>query len=175
MFAPRACPAGHAHPVRSPGGDELPGHAKSDLVGYRGAEGIVSSSQQPPAGQQDGHALSVVRIIDAPPEAIFDAFIALYDSQRPDWVTGSQLDLRPGGRWSVTFQVPDVPAFREERVVTAVERPHRLAYDMTAVYSDAPSFSTTVEVTIEAVPNGQRVRLVQQGFPAMEARDDFAG
>jgi uncharacterized protein YndB with AHSA1/START domain len=116
-----------------------------------------------------------VRVIDAPPEAIFDAFIALYDSQRPDWVTGAQLDLRPGGRWSVAFQVPDGPAFREERVITSVGRPHRLAYDVTAVYSDAPGFSTTVEVTIEAVPGGQRVRLVQQGFPTMETRDDFAG
>ena len=65
--------------------------------------------------------------MDAPPEAIFDAFIALYDSRRPDWVTSSQLDLRPGGHWSVAFQVPDGPAFREERVITAVERPHRLA------------------------------------------------
>ena len=135
----------------------------------------MSGSQQSPAGQYGGHALSVERIIAAPPEAIFDAFVALYDSQRPDWVTGSQLDLRPGGRWSVAFQVPDGPAFREERVITSVGRPHRLAYDVTAVYSDAPGFSTTVEVTIEAVPGGQRVRLVQQGFPTMQARDDFAG
>ena len=52
----------------------------------------------------NGHALSVERVIDARPEAIFDAFVAMYDSQRPDWVTGSQLDLRPGGRWSVDFQ-----------------------------------------------------------------------
>ena len=87
----------------------------------------------------------------------------------------SQLDLRPGGRWSVAFQVPDGPAFREERVITAVERPGRLAYDMTAVYQDAPGFSTTVEVTIETVPDGNRVRLVQHGFPTPGARDDFAG
>ncbi len=133
------------------------------------------NSDQSPAGQHDGHALGVERIIDAPPEAIFDAFIALYDSQRPDWVTDSQLDLRPGGRWSVAFQVPDGPAFREERVITAVERPHRLAYDMTAVYTDAPGFSTTVEVTIEAGPDGHRLRLVQQGFPTVQARDVFAG
>jgi uncharacterized protein YndB with AHSA1/START domain len=133
------------------------------------------NSDQSPAGQHEGHALDVERIIDAPPEAIFDAFIALYDSQRPDWVTGSQLDLRPGGRWLVAFQVPDGPAFREERVITAVERPHRLAYDMTAVYDNAPGFSTTVEVTIEAVPGGHRVRLVQQGFPTVQARDVFAG
>jgi uncharacterized protein YndB with AHSA1/START domain len=135
----------------------------------------MTDSQQPPAGQYGGRALSVERIIDAPPEAIFDAFIALYDSQRPACVIGSQLDLRPGGRWSVAFQVPDGPAFREERVITAVERPGRLAYGMTAVYENAPGFSTTVEVTIQAAPDGHRVRLVQQGFPTMEARDDFAG
>jgi uncharacterized protein YndB with AHSA1/START domain len=131
-------------------------------------------SDQSPASQPGRHALDVERIIDAPPEVIFDAFIALYDSQRPDWVTDAQLDLRPGGRWSVAFQVPDGPAFREERLITAVERPHRLAYDMTAVYADAPGFSTTVEVTIRAVPDGHRVRLVQQGFPTVQARDDFA-
>ena len=28
-------------------------------------------------------------MIEAEPEAIFDGFIAMYDSQRPDWVTGS--------------------------------------------------------------------------------------
>ena len=109
---------------------------------------------------QDGHALSVERVIDAPPDVIFDAFIAMYDSRRPDWVTDSQLDLRPGGRWSVAFQVPDGPAFREERVITAVERPHRLAYDMSAVYEDAPGFATKVEITVAAVPlSGRCARL----------------
>ena len=58
----------------------------------------MSDNQQSPAGQDGRHTLRVERIIAAPPEAIFDAFIALYDTQRPDWVTGSQLDLRPGGR-----------------------------------------------------------------------------
>ena len=135
----------------------------------------MNSSQRSAAGHHDGHALSVERIIDAPAETIFDAFIAMYDSQRPPWVTGSQLDLRPGGRWSVDFQVPDGPAFREERVITALERPHRLAYDMTAVYEDAPGLSTIVDITIEAVLDGHRLRLVQQGFPTAATRDDFAG
>jgi uncharacterized protein YndB with AHSA1/START domain len=143
--------------------------------GYRATGGIVGGNPQSPAGQHDQHALSAERVIDARPEAIFDAFVALYDSQRPDWVTDSRLDLRPGGRWSVAFQVPNGPAFREERVITAVERPHRLAYDMTAVYEDAPGFDTTVEVTIEPTPDGQRVRLVQRGFPTVAARDEFAG
>ena len=128
----------------------------------------MNSIQRSSAGQRGGHALSVERIIGAPPEALFDAFVGLYDSQRPDWVTGSDLDLRPGGRWTVTFQVPDGPAFREDRVITAVERPRLLAYNVTAVYDDAPGFSTTVEITFGAVPNGHRVRLVQQGFPTVQ-------
>jgi uncharacterized protein YndB with AHSA1/START domain len=130
------------------------------------------SNGQPPV---NGHALSVDRVIDAEPEAIFDGFIAMYDSQRPDWVTGSELDLRPGGRWTVDFQVPNGPAFREERLITAVERPGRLAYGMRAIYSDAPVFATSVEVTIAPAASGQRVRLTQRGFPTAEARDEFAG
>ena len=91
--------------------------------------------------QPDGHALSSERTIGASAAAIFDAFIALYDSQRPDWVTGSQLDLRPGGRWIVGFQVPDGPAFREDRILTIVERPRRIAYDMRVIQNGAARFS----------------------------------
>lgn len=135
----------------------------------------MNGDQRSMSRQHDGHALSVERVIDAPAGAIFDSFVALYDSQRPEWVTSSQLDLRPGGHWSVAFQVPDGPAFREERVITAVERPRRLAYEMTAVYGHAPGFATSVEVTIEAVPDGHRIRLVRSGFPATGAGVDFAG
>jgi uncharacterized protein YndB with AHSA1/START domain len=137
-------------------------------------EDIVNENQQSPPDSHQGHSLDVERTIHAPAEAIFDAFIALYDSERPDWVTDSRLDLRPGGRWSVGFQVPNEPPFREERVITAVERPHRLAY-ATTVVSDASSFDATVEVTIAALADGHLIRLIQQGFPTVEARDEFAG
>jgi uncharacterized protein YndB with AHSA1/START domain len=90
-------------------------------------------------------------------------------------VTDSELDLRPGGRWAVAFQVPNGPAFREERILTVVDRPHRIAYDMQAIYDEAPGFGTRVDVTIEAVADRHRIRLVQQGFPTVESRDDFAG
>lgn len=120
------------------------------------------------------HALDVERVIDAPAASIFDAFIAMYDSERPDWVTDSQLDLRPAGRWSVAFQVPDGPAFREERVITTLEPPHRLDYVTTTIYEDAPTIATTVHVSIDAVTGGHRIRLTQTGFPTIEARDEFA-
>jgi uncharacterized protein YndB with AHSA1/START domain len=136
-------------------------------------EGTVNASGKPQQG--DGYALRVERVIQAVPETIFDAFIALYDSQRPDWVTDSQLDLREGGRWMVAFQVPDGPGFREERILTAVERPHRIAYEMQASYEDGSGLATSVDVTIEAAPGGHRIRLAQRGFPTAQARDDFAG
>jgi uncharacterized protein YndB with AHSA1/START domain len=151
-----------------------PGGRSPSWLGTERQE-VVVSSNQPPTGQRDGHSLTVERFISAAPEVIFDAFIALYDSQRPDWVTDSRLDLRPGGRWLVAFQVPDGPAFREERLITKVERPRRLAYDMTALYENGPAFSTAVEFTVEGAPDGNRVRLVQRGFPAAETRDEFAG
>lgn len=120
-------------------------------------------------------ALSAERVIAAPAEAIFYAFVALYDSDRPAWVTASELDLRPGGRWNVAFAVPDGPEFREQRTLTVVEAPRRIAYDAQHIYSDAPSFGTSVDVTIDEVPGGQRIRLVQEGFPTQQVRDDFAG
>jgi uncharacterized protein YndB with AHSA1/START domain len=121
------------------------------------------------------HSLDVDRVIAADAETVFDAFVALYDRDRPDWVTDSRLDLRAGGRWAVAFQVPDGPAFREERVITALDRPRRLAYEMRAVFEDAPGFATTVEVTVEPAPGGNRVRLVQRGFETTRTRDEFAG
>jgi hypothetical protein len=48
--------------------------------------------------QGGGYGLTVERVINVAPEVVFDAFIALYDTERPDWVTDSQLDLRRGGR-----------------------------------------------------------------------------
>ena len=121
------------------------------------------------------YTLSVERTIDAPAERIFDGFIALYDGDRPDWVTSSRLDLRPGGRWDVSFQVPDGPAFREERVLTVLDRPRRLGYDMTAFYGPEPSLRTTVTVTVEPAGGAQRIRLDQAGFPDEQVRDTFAG
>jgi hypothetical protein len=44
----------------------------------------MNGDQRSVSGQHDGHALSVERVIDAPAQAIFDSFIALYDSQRPE-------------------------------------------------------------------------------------------
>ena len=91
------------------------------------------SNGQPPA---NGHALSVDRVIDAEPEAIFDGFIAMYDSQRPDWVTESELDLRPGGRWTVDFQVLSELASRMSAAwrISSSSMPRRPAVSMMTTF-----------------------------------------
>jgi uncharacterized protein YndB with AHSA1/START domain len=121
------------------------------------------------------HDLEVERRIEAAPARVFDAFIAVYDDDRPSWVVASELDLRVGGAWSVTFHPPGVEPFREERVITRLERPELLAYEMTAIGAGGrPSFDADVELSLEDHGSWTRARLVQHGFPTPDVRDEFA-
>ena len=120
------------------------------------------------------YGLSVERVSDATAVRLFDAFVGLYDRERPDWVTASELDLRPGGRWTVSFAVPDGDRFTEERVLTEVRPPDRLAYTMTAIFEDGATLDAAVEITIAATEPGNRFRLEQHGFPDHQTRDVFA-
>ena len=118
--------------------------------------------------------LTVEREVAAPPEDCFDAFVALYDSDRPEWVTESDLDLRVGGRWHVRFHPAPKPPFREERTVTDVHRGKELGYHA-RIQDDAghERFATQVLVTFEPTATGTSIRLTQTGFEDEAARDEF--
>jgi uncharacterized protein YndB with AHSA1/START domain len=75
----------------------------------------------------------------------------------------------------VVFHPPGLEAFTEDRVLSAVEPPHRLAYSMTALFGGQPGFSTEVELTFVPEGTGTRLVLTQRGFPDAATRDDFAG
>jgi uncharacterized protein YndB with AHSA1/START domain len=119
--------------------------------------------------------LSVEHPVDASPEDCFDAFVALYDSDRPDWVTGSELDLRVGGRWHVRFHPAPDPPFREERTLTDVHRGVELGYHA-RIQDDAghERFATRVLVTFAPGAGGTTLRLTQTGFDDEATRDEFA-
>ena len=108
---------------------------------------------------------AVEREIAASPEECFDAFVALYDSDRPEWVTESDLDLRVGGRWHVRFDpAPNAP-FREERTVTDVQRGEELGYHARIQDDEGHErFATQVLVRFEPSDAGTQVRLTQTGF-----------
>ena len=82
----------------------------------------------------------------------------------------AEIDLRPGGR--AFFRWDDLG---EESVATiaVVDPPHRFAFRWAIEglpEDDAPQ--TLVDVTLEPVPDGTRLRLVESGFA--EAADDVA-
>jgi uncharacterized protein YndB with AHSA1/START domain len=116
------------------------------------------------------HELHVERDVDGAPEQVYDAFLAVYDDPLPDWVLASRRDLRVGGTWDITFEPPGVAAFTEHRVLTVVDRPHRLQYTARI----AESFDTTVTFRTEQNGTVTRASLSQTGFPDPEVRDQFA-
>ena len=121
-----------------------------------------------------GHQLTAERVISGQPAAVFDGFLRLHGPDRPDWVLQSDLDLRVGGTWTLVFQPPGVPRFRETRVFSEVGRPERPGYTVTVAADGQPGFQTTVRMTFQGLGDQTRVRLTQPGFPDAATRDDFA-
>ena len=108
------------------------------------------------------HDLKLERTFDAEPDVVFDAFLdpdgqrALY-ADAPDWIVESEIDLRVGGTWTIEFGPSRSDVFREVAVFTEVDRPRRVAYDLTGTFADGRT----------------RMTLVQRGYPTDEMRDDF--
>jgi uncharacterized protein YndB with AHSA1/START domain len=120
------------------------------------------------------YELKVERDFDAPPQAVFDAYLAMHGEHRPNWVVESQLDLRVGGVWTVSFHPPGLEPFSEVRTLSRVDPPHHLSYAMTATVGGA-TLNTTVDIAFEERTEGTRVSLRQSGFARPEERDEFAG
>ena len=136
---------------------------------------MLMTTEPPHRTDDTRYDLKVERDFDAPPQAVFDAYLAMHGEHRPDWIVESQLDLRVGGAWTVRFQPPGLKPFSEDRVLTGVDPPHHLSYAMTAIVEGAPTIDTSVDIAFEELKNTTRVSLRQSGFPTVEERDKFAG
>ena len=82
--------------------------------------------------------LRIERMIDAPPDVVFDAFVEpeaqkfMYGNQEePVWKVESELDLRVGGTWTIAFGKSGEEPYREKNVLTEVDRPRRIVFDST--------------------------------------------
>ena len=119
------------------------------------------------------YELHIEEIIEASPKTVLDGFIDIYGKKRPAWIHRSQLDLRVGGEWTVDFGPPDPPVFHQDRIITDYQPERRLAYNVTATYSDAPPLQTKVKIECETLGKLTRFVLTQRGFPTVERRDQF--
>ena len=127
--------------------------------------------------------LRIKRLIDATPEAIFDAFVdpdaqkVLYDNEEEkDWTVQSELDLRVGGTWTIEFGKVGEEPFRETNVFTAVDRPCRLVYTSTMFKGKyGGSFDTVVTVTFEDRDGKTLLTILQREFESGEERDMIQG
>lgn len=127
--------------------------------------------------------LRIERLIHASPEVVFDAFIdpdaqeVLYDDENdPTWAVSSELDLRPGGIWTIAFGPAGGEPNRETNVFTEIERPRKLAFDSTMFLTDeGRSLDTKVIVTFDDQDGKTLLTIVQTGFDRREDRDGIEG
>ena len=132
------------------------------------------------------HELRIERLLDAPPELVFDTLVGddaqheLYDGQElPEQYQGWglrswEMDLRVGGSWTMVFGPADgsVEPDRQTSVFTEVDRPRRLAYDLSMFVGRwGRTVDTRVTYTFEDRDGKTLLTIVQSGFESAEVRD----
>jgi uncharacterized protein YndB with AHSA1/START domain len=132
--------------------------------------------------------LRIERMIDGPPDVVFDAFVEpeaqkfLYGNQEePAWTVESELDLRVGGMWSIAFGKSGEEPYRETNVFTEVDRPRRIVFDSIMAMGEegrdrgGQDFGPSVTVTLEERDGKTLLTIVQTGFDRKEDRDGAEG
>jgi uncharacterized protein YndB with AHSA1/START domain len=103
-------------------------------------------------------SLTIVRVIDAPPDAVFAAFvepekIALWWGPDDGPVTLAEVDARPGGRFHVRFRMLDGTEHGSAGTFEVFEPPHRLA--MTWSWEDEDTPASRVEASFKPLGEGR--------------------
>jgi uncharacterized protein YndB with AHSA1/START domain len=129
------------------------------------------------------HELRLERVFDAPPEAVYDAFVdpdtqeRLHGGGRPGWVVHRcETDVRVGGTSTYVMgpegKEPDI----ETRVYSVVGRPHRLVLRHSMLVAEwGRTVETDVTITFEDEDGKTLFTMVQSGFDTEQMRDDFLG
>ena len=102
-------------------------------------------------------SLTIVRVIEAPPEAVFAAFvepdkIALWWGPDDGPVTLAEVDARLGGRFHVRFRMLDGTEHGSSGTFEVFDPPHRLA--MTWAWEDEDGAASRVEAAFKPIEGG---------------------
>ena len=127
--------------------------------------------------------LKLERILDAPPELVFDTIVdpAFADDIFGDQVEGwtakrFDIDLRVGGTWALEFGPRDGggPTDTITSVFTAIDRPRLIEYDSTMYVSEwGRSVTFTERVTFEDQDGKTLLTIVQSDIETEADRDAF--
>ncbi len=111
-------------------------------------------------------------LIDAPVERVWELITSAEHVGRWFADAGAEIDLRPGGALSLSWQEHGTVHGRVE----AVEPPHRFAWRWLSAAGSraepAPGNSTLTEFTLAAEGRSTRVAVVESGFDALEGGVD---
>ncbi|KQP15175.1 SRPBCC domain-containing protein [Pseudorhodoferax sp. Leaf267] len=118
-------------------------------------------------------SLTIVRIIEAPPDAVFAAFvepdkIALWWGPDDGPVTLAEVDARLGGRFHVRFRMLDGTEHGCSGTFEVFDPPHRLA--MSWSWENEAGPASRVEATFKAIDAGR----TELTFVHARLKDDAA-
>ncbi len=124
--------------------------------------------------------LKIERLIDAPPEEVFNTFIdpeanKQWYADRPGDTVIASCDLRVGGKWNVAFGPSADELYREDNEFVEVDPPRRLSYDSEFTMPDGRSFHTDLVVTFEDQGGKTLLTILQTGFESEQDRNDHLG
>lgn len=122
----------------------------------------------------DEPSLTITRWIDAPPAKVFAALTDPTKILRwwgPDAgpTVSAQADVRPGGRFRVTFRTEDGSEYTNFGVYREVVKDEKLV--LTWRWLGTPEHESLVTVLLKTVNGGTELTLIHQGFPDDETRD----
>lgn len=126
--------------------------------------------------------LTISRTVDAPREAVFDAWtdveqLRRWSSPQGYQVTAARGRVKPGGRWSATIHPTN--ASKEDLTVQGVykevTRPERISFTHAWIGDDGkPEHETLATVTLEEHDGQTQMTFHQGEFASMQSRDMHA-
>lgn len=128
------------------------------------------------------HEMRMERVFDASPEVVFDAYVdpavqqEMWDSMMPGTrVLESQIEPRPGGRWTVEYRPVDGKSDRLTSVLSVVERPHRLVFHQ-SYFAAAWGVTNETETTLtfEDRDGKTLLNVLMTGFDSEQAQQGAA-
>jgi uncharacterized protein YndB with AHSA1/START domain len=120
------------------------------------------------------------RIIEAPPEEVFDAFtsgggqLAFYGTDDRGWIVQSESEVRVGGAWTIRFGPSPEQLYRHRHVFIAIDRPRYSRIATTETRLDGTTLKYETEFTFQAVNRRTLLTMIQRGLPTDELRAEHS-